>query len=168
MIIDVFAKYITCYYHQQNKFPHSHSDILPLLHANLSNDISIRDAGFLIRDSTYTGLAQYNFELKNYTIATFIEDSTDSYIDSIRTYKCVGTLSFMDTIVHKNEKAYTIEIKITSINGVVYWGQDSTYIDDYSSSHFLNNSDNNNFVRDTIQVSRSCQKENGLEIKSDQ
>jgi hypothetical protein len=166
MIIDIYAKYITCYYFQQNKFPESHSNILPFFIANSSDDISIRDATILMRDTSYTGLARYNFKLKKYTKATFNEDSTDSNIDSIRTFKCTGTLTFVDSIVHKKEKAYTVEIKITSINGVVYWNNDSTYIDDYSSSHFLNSSENDNFFRDTIQISRSCQKGYGLEINS--
>jgi len=71
MIIDVYAKYITCYYFQQNKFPESQSDILPFLIATSSDDISIRDAAILIRDTCYTGLARYYFKLKKSTIATF-------------------------------------------------------------------------------------------------
>jgi hypothetical protein len=161
------AKYVTCYYYQENKFPESYFDILPLLPDNLTDDIEARDSKFLVRDHNFTGIAKYNFKLKNFKIEKSAADTTDSYFDSIKVYDCKGTLTFTDSIFYKDEKAFIIEILITNINGSLYWNGDSSYYDDYKSSQILNSSPNNSsIVKDTIQISKSCQKGYGLEIKS--
>jgi hypothetical protein len=119
-------------------------------------------------DSTFRGIAKFDFELKNYSILAITADTTDSSFDSVRIYRSIGTISFVDSITHSNEKAFIVEILTTSIVGSVYWNSDSTYIDHNNYNHFLDNSENKNIVTDTIQISRSCQKGYGFEIKKKQ
>lgn len=161
------AKYVTCYYYQESKFPESYFDIMPLLPDNSIDDIKVRDSTFLIRDHSFNGIAKYNFKLKNFKIGQSVADTTDSYFDSIKVYDCQGTLTFTDSIIYKDEKAFIIEVLITDINGALYWNGDSSYYDEYKSSHILNSSpDNYSITKDTIQISKSCQKGYGVEINT--
>ena len=167
--IDEIAKYVTCYYYQESKFPADHTDILPLLPAASSQNIKVENFKYLIRDSTFTGIAKYNFELKNLKIESFVDDTINSHIDSIRVYKSNGTLTFVDSIMYKGEKVFIVEILTTDISGSLYWNRDSSYYDDYKSSQILNSSANNySIIKDTIQINKSCQKESGFGIKEEE
>ncbi len=169
MFIDEVAKYVTCYYYQENKFPDSHFDIMPLLPDNSINDIKVRDSTFLIRDYNFIGIAKYEFKIKNLKIETFVDDTTDSYLDSIKVYECNGTLTFTDSIYYEAEKTFIVEILISDINGTLYWNGDSSYYDENKSRQILNSSSSNySVVNDTIQISKTYQKNNGLEINSKQ
>ena len=163
------AKYITCYYYEESKFPESYSDILPLLSDDPNDDFKLKDSKFLIRDHNFTGIAKYNFKLKNFKIGQSIADTTDSYFDSIKVYDCNGILTFTDSILYKDEKAFVIEVLITDIIGTLYWNGDSSYYDKFNSSQLLISSqDNYSIIKDTIQISKSCQKGYGFEINTKQ
>ncbi len=169
MFIDEVAKYVTCYYYLENKFPDSHFDIMPLLPDDSINDIKVKDSTFLIRDYNFIGIAKYEFKIKNLKIETFVDDTTDSYLDSIKVYECNGTLTFTDSIYYEAEKTFIVEILISDINGTLYWNGDSSYYDENKSRQILNSSSSNySVVNDTIQISKTCQKNNGLEINSKQ
>jgi hypothetical protein len=164
LFIDEVAKDVTCFYYQHNKFPASHIEILPLLSPNSIGNNKVKDNTFLRQDSSFKGIAKYDFELNNYLIITSITDTTDSSIDSIRIYKCIGTLIFADSIFKETERSFIIEILITDIIGSLYRKKDSTYFDDYISRQMLNSTENYGIFKDTIAINKSCQEGYGVEI----